>query len=61
MLGLQTQSKGWGGERGGVGDDKGEAEKWRGRVRVQDEVMALMHVLILCVTLGLKKGRRMFQ
>ena len=29
--------------------------------RAQDEVIALMHVLALCVTLGLKRGRRMFR
>ncbi|CAJ1067335.1 Hypothetical predicted protein [Xyrichtys novacula] len=31
------------------------------RRETQDEVMALMHVLALCVTLGLRKGRRPLQ
>lgn len=36
----------------------GGEEELRKGGRALNEVMALMHVLALCVTLGLRKGRR---
>lgn len=71
MLGLQTQSEGKGSETKRTRERREDEIERRGRRqqkkelekggRAQNEVMALMHVLPLCVTLGLRRGRRAFQ